>query len=91
MECSVLIIGCGYIGKMLGNQLLNRGNPVVGTVTSVEGASLLEAQGIIPLVADLDVSPGERLISLSGISPASQITWIVYPLSSVMGIGNARP
>lgn len=55
----MLIIGCGYIGKMLGMRLLNRGNSVSGVVSSAESASHLEDQGITSLVVDLDVSPGE--------------------------------
>jgi nucleoside-diphosphate-sugar epimerase len=53
---STLIVGCGYLGRRVGQRLSNRHDKVYGTVRSEARASSLGRWGITPLIADvLDV------------------------------------
>jgi nucleoside-diphosphate-sugar epimerase len=49
----VIIIGCGYIGRLLGRKLAADGAAVTGVVRSAESAALLPPLGIEPLRLDL--------------------------------------
>jgi len=49
----VIIIGCGYIGRLLGARLAAGGGAVIGVVRSAESAAQLPALGIRPLQCDL--------------------------------------
>jgi nucleoside-diphosphate-sugar epimerase len=51
---SVLIVGCGYIGRRVARVCIDRGADVIGVVRSIESAGLLENSGIIPCILDLD-------------------------------------
>ncbi len=52
---SVLIVGCGYIGRRVARVCIDRGSDVIGVVRSNESAGLLENSGITPCILDLDV------------------------------------
>jgi nucleoside-diphosphate-sugar epimerase len=49
----VLVLGCGYVGRELGRQLLERGHDVTGVVRSESSAEELADDGIDPVRADL--------------------------------------
>jgi nucleoside-diphosphate-sugar epimerase len=49
----VIIIGCGYIGRLLGARLATQGVPVAGVVRSAGSAALLPPLGIQPVQLDL--------------------------------------
>ena len=49
----VLILGCGYVGLPLGEELVRQGHEVFGVRRSAETNLALERVGIRPLVADL--------------------------------------
>ncbi|WP_435116842.1 NAD(P)H-binding protein [Halolamina sp. C58] len=49
----VLVLGCGYVGRELGRQLLDAGHDVTGVVRSAESADTLSAEGIDAVRADL--------------------------------------
>jgi nucleoside-diphosphate-sugar epimerase len=49
----VVIIGCGYLGRRLGGELLRAGYRVRGMTRSAEHAKAIAALGIDPLVADV--------------------------------------
>ncbi|MDB5987674.1 MAG: family oxidoreductase [Nevskia sp.] len=48
------IVGCGDIGRRLAARLITAGSRVVGWVRSDQGATKLEALGIVPRSVDLD-------------------------------------
>jgi nucleoside-diphosphate-sugar epimerase len=50
---STLIIGCGYLGRRLGVELIARGESVFGTTRSTAKADELRRQGIRPIIADV--------------------------------------
>src|SRR6185295_5670609 len=49
----VLIVGCGYVGREVGIQLVNQGHEVFGLRRSSSGVVDLKGVGIEPLVADV--------------------------------------
>lgn len=49
---SVLIVGCGYLGRRVASILVGRGEPVFGTTRTAEKAGELAALGVRPIVAD---------------------------------------
>lgn len=49
----ILIIGCGYVGKVLGRRLAGAGHEVTGVRRSAEGDAELRAAGIVPVHADI--------------------------------------
>lgn len=51
---TVLIIGCGDIGRRVARRHLRHGDYVTGLVRSQAGAQRLAAEGVLPLVTDLD-------------------------------------
>lgn len=54
---SLLVVGCGYLGRRVALAHVGRGEAVFGTTRSAEGASALEAIGVRPVVGDvLDAS-----------------------------------
>ena len=61
---SVLIVGCGHIGRRVAVQLHARGQRVTGMVRSAASAGRLRALGIEALCLDLDA--GVRHIPRSG-------------------------
>lgn len=54
----VLIVGCGYVGRPLGAELVRLGHEVFGLRRNPTAASELEAAGIKPLFADI-TQPGD--------------------------------
>lgn len=48
-----LIVGCGYLGRVLARELLAAGDLVFGTTRSPEKAESLAALGVQPVVADV--------------------------------------
>jgi nucleoside-diphosphate-sugar epimerase len=53
MKNRVLIVGCGYVGRPLGAELVRQGHEVFGLRRSAGTAGELEAAGLRPLVADI--------------------------------------
>jgi len=54
---SLLVVGCGYLGRRVALMYVDRGEAVFGTTRSAEGASALGAIGVRPVVGDvLDAS-----------------------------------
>src|ERR1017187_1050569 len=49
----VLIVGCGYVGLLLGKELVRQGHEVFGLRRSVLAEAELQAAGIVPLHADI--------------------------------------
>ncbi|QKY21594.1 NAD(P)H-binding protein [Halolamina sp. CBA1230] len=49
----VLILGCGYVGRELGRQLLESGHDVIGVVRSASSVEAIEDDGIEAVQADL--------------------------------------
>jgi nucleoside-diphosphate-sugar epimerase len=58
---SVIIIGCGYIGRLLGARLAAQGAAVTGVVRSAESAARLPSLGIRALRLDLLSDPADAL------------------------------
>lgn len=50
---TALIVGCGYLGRVVATLLIDRGYRVFGTTRSPERAGVLAAAGIEPIVADV--------------------------------------
>lgn len=55
-EIPVLIVGCGYIGRRVGQLLLAQSTAVTGLVRSAAGVDALHAAGIHALQLDLDTA-----------------------------------
>jgi len=51
---NVSVLGCGWLGKPLAIQLINKGFIVNGSTTSVEKLSVLKENGIHPFLVDID-------------------------------------
>jgi len=49
----VTVLGCGYVGRELGRQLLDAGHDVTGVVRSAESAAEVESLGMDAVQADL--------------------------------------
>jgi len=71
MTSHILIVGCGDIGLRIARLHLARGDTVTGVLRRVDAASALLAQGITPLIADLD---GDW-----PIPPADAVYWCAPP------------
>ena len=52
-DMSCLIVGCGYLGRRVGEILANRHEQVYGTTRKAEKSRELESCGIIPVIADV--------------------------------------
>ena len=52
-----LIVGCGHLGRLVAGHYLANGNGVSALVRSRTSAVRLEAEGVRPLLVDLDRSP----------------------------------
>jgi nucleoside-diphosphate-sugar epimerase len=74
----VLIIGCGYVGLPLGEELVRQGHEVYGVRRSIEGAGELETAHIKPVAAD--ITKPEELARLPG-----RFDWVVNCVSSNKG------
>jgi nucleoside-diphosphate-sugar epimerase len=57
---NALIIGCGYLGKVLARQLLEEGLHVIGTVRRDSSVEALHAIGIEAVSIDITTSGGLR-------------------------------
>ncbi|MFU8868959.1 SDR family oxidoreductase [Natronococcus sp.] len=49
----VAILGCGYVGRELGRQLVERGDDAIGVRRSDDGLEALESAGLEPVRADV--------------------------------------
>ena len=56
----VLIIGCGYVGSALGQELVSQGHEVIGIVRSEKSALEIRNLGIKPRIADCTTEEGAR-------------------------------
>jgi len=74
----VLIIGCGYLGRPLGAELVRLGHEVFGLTRSGGADAALRERGIQPLAADIT-----RRQDLEGL-PA-RFDWVVNTVSSSQG------
>jgi nucleoside-diphosphate-sugar epimerase len=91
---TTLIVGCGYLGRRVGNILVERRERVFGTVRSPERARELSALGVIPIVADVllpqtlvDWPEAERILYCVGYDrsgPASMRSVYVDGLRNVL-------
>jgi nucleoside-diphosphate-sugar epimerase len=59
----IAIVGCGWLGQPLAEQLLNKGVEVMGTTRSAEKMQQLEARGIRSFLLDLEVAQSSKLSS----------------------------
>jgi nucleoside-diphosphate-sugar epimerase len=57
----MLILGCGYLGRLVAPSLVERGEDVIGVVRSAESAAALEAVGARALRLDLAADPLDKL------------------------------
>jgi nucleoside-diphosphate-sugar epimerase len=57
----MIIIGCGYLGRLVGRELSARGESVVGVVRSESSARALDGLGIDALRLDLERDPLDAL------------------------------
>ena len=73
-----LIIGCGYIGKALGQKLTKLGHNVTGICRSLEHNTILAKLGIRPI--NLDISKEGSLATLD-----TQFDWVVITAASSQG------
>jgi nucleoside-diphosphate-sugar epimerase len=73
MEC--VIIGCGYVGLRLAQQLAQEGHVVYGVRRSISDQHEFRRMGVIPLA--LDITQPEQLDRLP-----STVQWIVNAVSS---------
>jgi nucleoside-diphosphate-sugar epimerase len=53
---SVLIVGCGYVGRRVAGLLQADNCPVTGCIRSKQSAAQLDCSGITPVTVDLDLS-----------------------------------
>src|SRR5579859_6870496 len=74
----VLIVGCGYIGKVLGAELVRQGHQVTGLRRTDSAHAELRAAGIIPAIADVT-----RPESLRDLEPGYD--WVVNCVSASGG------
>lgn len=79
----VLIVGCGDIGMRVARLALAEGAEVTGVVRSEAKGDWLKAQGVTPLLADLD-DPS----TLTGLPTAAAV---VYYLAAPPGGGGSDP
>lgn len=62
----VVIIGCGDIGQRVARQWMQRGAQVTALTRSEDGARALAAQGITPVIGDLDQAGSGAGLDLAG-------------------------
>jgi nucleoside-diphosphate-sugar epimerase len=74
----VLIVGCGFVGLPLGQELARLGHEVSGLRRSPEGAEALRAAGLQPLMAD--ITRPETLTGLPG-----RFDWVVNCAAPAQG------
>jgi nucleoside-diphosphate-sugar epimerase len=74
----VLIVGCGYVGKALGRQLVQGGNEVLGFRRNASEDPELSAAGIHPITGDLT-----RAADLDSLT--MPFDWVVDTVSSSRG------
>lgn len=60
MNQKISILGCGWLGKALAIELLNKQYPVKGSTTSSEKIDSLKAVGIKPFVVDISNSANDN-------------------------------
>ncbi|MFB6102030.1 MAG: SDR family oxidoreductase [Haloplanus sp.] len=70
----VAILGCGYVGIQLGEQLTDAGHDVVGVRRSTAGIDAIEAAGFEAVRADLTDEPS--------LSAVPDVDWLVYAASA---------
>lgn len=73
----VLIVGCGYSGRVIASGLVDAGIPVWGTTRSAEGKEAIEATGAVALVfeAGRDALDSEMLRSIDTVVDSVGPPW----------------
>lgn len=79
----VLIVGCGYVGKALGKELIHQGHEVVGLTRTPDSHAELTEIGIVPLITDIT-----RQTNLAKLPSAYD--WVVNCVSSSRGDSDYR-
>ncbi|MHC5539851.1 NAD-dependent epimerase/dehydratase family protein, partial [Singulisphaera rosea] len=69
---TTLIVGCGYLGRVVGRRLIDRGDRVFGTTRTAEKAKGLALDGIEPVVAEV-LDPN----TLGGFPEAGRVLYCV--------------
>ena len=62
----ILIIGCGYIGSVIGQKLAAEGHTVIGVTRSGDSAGSLDQLGVEPRTADCSMIEGARFACHGG-------------------------
>jgi nucleoside-diphosphate-sugar epimerase len=70
----VAILGCGYVGITLGEQLVDAGHEAIGVRRSAAGCQRLEAAGIDPLQGDLTDRE-----TLDRLAPVDAVAFLATP------------
>lgn len=63
MSSHALIIGCGYLGKVLARQLRDAGARVIGTVRSESGAAALRDLAVEPAILDITAADAGAVLA----------------------------
>ena len=61
---STLIVGCGYLGRRVGEELIRRGERVMGTVRSPGRAEEVARLGIEPVILDVVQAASVRVLQV---------------------------
>jgi nucleoside-diphosphate-sugar epimerase len=69
---TTLVIGCGYLGQRVGTHVSGRGEPVYGSVRSLERTKVIADAGIKPVIADV-LQPA----TLRGLPVAERVFYCV--------------
>lgn len=76
----VLIVGCGYVGMPLAEELVRQGHEVVGIRRSAEAAAALAAIGVEPCITDISDPAFSR--------PTGRFDWVVFTAAAGRTQGN---
>ncbi len=76
---SALIIGCGYLGRVLARRLLDRGLTVYGTTRSQQNAEELFALGVRPMLLAVTQRPTFASLRPALEAPSLDVYYLVPP------------